>query len=508
MEREKVYSLQFVDSLELVKGSNPSSLSTLISEDLLLVVENDNTYPNKLFFFIDQESFFSGRKNLNNLVNWIINQDKNNQIKIFLDLNSILDYSLFCALLRSYFELSYEFSVENRILETLKNSIVHRGNWKEVPFYRSKNGSSFHIVLNNKNSRSTPEQWKKINQTIEEDNGNSIKLVTKIGIISDIYRYLSNLPANLLTPTTFVQNIKEILDFFKITSTVLDYKQIKEKGMNLLAAVGSTNQQSYLVTASRKSKKGRIISLVGKGIIFDTGGLCLKAADPMFGMKFDMCGAALCLCSFLLSHLLEIDLNLNLVLPICENSIGGLSYRPGDIITAYSGDRVEIVNTDAEGRLILADAVNYTEKDLKSDLILDVATLTGLSEKFFGSYTVPFMSNDEKVIEDLIIFNSYNKDLLSIEDRMNFISREFLSLIPSGEEYNLLLSTPVANIKNLAKTAGTITGGLFIKHFIKNKKTSWIHFDIANQMPDNMRLMKKSWGLWKIISLLRKLERS
>ena len=252
-----------------------------------------------------------------------------------------------------------------------------------------------------------------------------------------------------------------------VETTILDKKRIEKEKMGLLLAVnrGSHREPVIIIckyTGNPKSKDHTI--LVGKGVTFDTGGLNLKPTGGMETMRGDMAGAAVCLASLLIAAELKLKINLTIVIPSTENAIDSLSYKPGDTYKSYSGKTVEIGNTDAEGRLILADALSYAIKNLKPTRILDIATLTGAMDVAMGPEGFGFMSNDDTIAEGI------NKASAKTSERV--------LRFPIIEEYRDNLKSDIADIRNVGgRPGGAIIAAVFLKEFVDD--TPWAHLDIA-----------------------------
>ncbi|MBN2042812.1 MAG: leucyl aminopeptidase [Candidatus Aenigmarchaeota archaeon] len=250
---------------------------------------------------------------------------------------------------------------------------------------------------------------------------------------------------------------------------ILDEKQLRKMGMELLLAVGdgSRYDTKMIVLEWNGSKAKEKVALVGKGITFDTGGLYVKPSPYMDDMRCDKAGALTVL--GIMKTVSELNLKRNVVgiMPLAENMIGPKSFKPGSVIKSYSGKTVQIVDTDAEGRLILADAVTYAEKDMKADTIIDMATLTGSCVISFGEYVAAMLSNDDDLAKKL--FDSGEE------------TNERVWRMPAYKEYADEMKGDIADLKNVGyrrgRNAGTITAGMFIKSFIECKK--WAHIDIA-----------------------------
>jgi leucyl aminopeptidase len=252
-----------------------------------------------------------------------------------------------------------------------------------------------------------------------------------------------------------------------LKATVFDKKRIQKEKMGLLLAVnrGSANDPAFIILEYKGAPKSKDTTvLVGKGITYDTGGLNLKPTGGMETMKCDMGGAAVVLGTIQAAAKLGLKCNLVGIIPSTENSISGTSYKPGDVYTSYSGKSVEIGNTDAEGRLVLADALAYAVKHYKPTRIIDFATLTGAIEIALGNETSGLMSNNDALADLLLTAGS------------NTYERAWR--LPIFEEYRDQLKSDIADIKNIGgRPAGSITAALFLKEFVED--TPWAHFDIA-----------------------------
>ena len=280
-------------------------------------------------------------------------------------------------------------------------------------------------------------------------------------------RDLVNTPPNIATPEYIANYAKGLAKKNGLKCTIFDEKQITEMKMGCLAAVanGSINKPKLLVMEymGAGSKKGAI-AIVGKGVTFDSGGLNLKPYPYILNMKDDMAGAACAVHILEACSKLKLPINLIAVAPLCENMIDASCYRPDDVLTAYNGMTVEIKNTDAEGRLILADALSYAAK-LKPDAIIDIATLTGASMVVLGYAGTPFLSTDPKLSE-----------------KINIASKKSLEKVwelPLWQEYEDSIKSDVADIKNISEEgdAGVIIGATFLKNF--TCEIPWAHIDIG-----------------------------
>jgi len=281
-------------------------------------------------------------------------------------------------------------------------------------------------------------------------------------------RDLGNEPSNSLTPAKFADFVKKSSSKANYNVTIYDEKKIKQLNMGGVIGVsqGSDNPPRFLILhyfGSTKSEKPYV--LIGKGVTFDSGGISLKPGPGMETMKMDMCGAAAVVGAFEAVSRIKLKLNLIGLIPIVENMPSGKAMKPGDIIRSFSGISIEVANTDAEGRLILADALDYAAH-YKPKAVIDAATLTGAAVITFGHNVAGVMGNDENLIKK--IFNAGEK------------SSERVWELPLYKEYEKLMESDVADIKNIGapRQAGTIMGGIFLKKFV-NENYPWAHLDIA-----------------------------
>ncbi|MGH8353015.1 MAG: leucyl aminopeptidase [Pseudomonas sp.] len=280
-------------------------------------------------------------------------------------------------------------------------------------------------------------------------------------------RDLGNLPPNLCHPSFLAEEAKTLAKAHKnLKVEVLDEKKLKELGMGAFLAVAQGSEQPprlVVLNYQGGKKDAKPFVLVGKGITFDTGGISIKPAASMDEMKYDMCGAASVLGTF--RAVLELQLPINLVglLACAENMPSGRATRPGDIVTTLSGQTVEILNTDAEGRLVLCDTLTYAER-FKPQAVIDIATLTGACIVALGSNTSGLMGNHDALIQQIL------KAGESADDRA--------WQLPLFDEYQEQLDSPFADIANIGgPKAGTITAACFLSRF--TKKYHWAHLDIA-----------------------------
>ena len=280
-------------------------------------------------------------------------------------------------------------------------------------------------------------------------------------------RDLVNCPANKLTPSDMAARMVKEAQALGIETEVLDEDQARALGMDAFLTVGSSaNHPARLIVLRYKGgKEGDApIALVGKGVTCDTGGYCLKPASSMKGIKGDMAGAAAVFETLLALAANHVKVNVTVVIPAVENRIAPDSYIPGDVISSMSGKTIEIGNTDAEGRLILADAVTYAIQKEHAAKVVDIATLTGAVVSMFGFTTAGFLCNDE----------DFCAAFQAAYDR----SGEQYWRLPAFPEYRKMIESPIADVSNVSSDGcGTITAGLFIGSFVEERP--WIHLDIA-----------------------------
>ena len=283
---------------------------------------------------------------------------------------------------------------------------------------------------------------------------------------TNMARTLGNTPANDLKPKDLAAEAKKISKQYKMGCTVLEEKDMEKLGMGMLLGVsqGSREPAKLIVLEYSHQKAKQTIALVGKGVTFDSGGISLKPGKNMDEMKFDMCGAAAVLGAMKVIGQLNPKLNVIAVIPTTENMPGGEAQRPGDIVTAHNGKKVEILNTDAEGRLILGDALSYVVKEFKPDAIVDLATLTGAVITALGHLTTGAITNNDALMEQV--------------RQAGIDSGDRVWQLPSFPEYGEAIKGKYADLQNIGVgDSGTIIGGLFLEHFIDG--TPWVHLDIA-----------------------------
>lgn len=329
-----------------------------------------------------------------------------------------------------------------------------------------------------KPDRDARPKLKKIVQVVERaDAAQAQKGLREGGAIAngmDLTRTLGNLPGNICTPTYLGETAKRLAREFKsLKVEVLDRKQVEALGMGsfLSVARGSEEALRFIVLrhagnkAAKKTAKGAQgpIVLVGKGITFDAGGISLKPAATMDEMKYDMCGAASVLGSFRALAELELPLDVVGLIPACENLPSGKANKPGDVVTSMAGLTIEILNTDAEGRLVLCDALTYAER-FKPSAVIDIATLTGACVVALGNVNTGLFSKDDALADALA---SAGRRALDTAWRM-----------PMDDAYQEQLKSNFADLANIGgPPAGAVTAACFLSRFATSYR--WAHLDIA-----------------------------
>lgn len=277
---------------------------------------------------------------------------------------------------------------------------------------------------------------------------------------------LGNLPANVCTPTYLAETAQALGKEFKFKVDVLERKDMEKLGMHSLLAVarGSHQPPKFIVMHYKGGKaKDKPVVLVGKGITFDTGGISLKPAAEMDEMKYDMCGAASVIGTFKALARMQLPINVVGIVPSTENMPGGGATKPGDVVKSMSGQTIEILNTDAEGRLVLCDALTYAER-FKPAAVVDVATLTGAVIIALGKIPSGLMANDDDLADELLASGQRAGD------------RAWR--LPIWDEYQDLLKSNFADMGNIGgRGAGSITAACFLARYTKSYK--WAHLDIA-----------------------------
>jgi leucyl aminopeptidase len=338
--------------------------------------------------------------------------------------------------------------------------------------------------------KSDQKKKKNLEVFIYGDNGKLIRsaIKTTTSLMNGVLftKDLQNEPALNLTPDLLAKRIFAELTQWGIKIKIFDTKEIKRRKMGGLLAVGmgSDNPPRFIVieyngAAKERNKKQKKIALVGKGITFDSGGISLKPAANMGEMKADMSGAAVVAGTILAAAIEKIPVNLTGIIPTAENMPSGKSMRPGDIVKTSSGKTIEVENTDAEGRIILADALDFASKGNPS-LIIDLATLTGACLVALGECTAGLFTKNDKLAAQC--FN------------LGMKTYERVWAMPMWDDYNQLIKSDVADVKNIGgKWGGAISAAKFLEKFV-DKNIPWAHIDIAGPaIPNNFTNYSKKY---------------
>ncbi|HEX6043366.1 MAG TPA: leucyl aminopeptidase, partial [Pyrinomonadaceae bacterium] len=291
-----------------------------------------------------------------------------------------------------------------------------------------------------------------------------------IGEAINFTRDLANEPGAYMTPTDMAERAREIANEFGLSIDVLDEARMEQEGMGSLLSVARGSDQpakliilKYTPAGKAESDTGELLTFVGKGVTFDSGGISLKPGENMELMKYDMTGGATVLGTMRAIAQLKPPIPILGVAPCTENLPSGKATKPGDVVKAMTGKTIEIINTDAEGRLILADAIAYAKK-LGATKVIDMATLTGAVSIALGDVNAAVLGTDQELIDEII-------------DAGREVGEKFWQL-PLDKEYSKQIKSDIADIKNVGgRKAGTITAAAFLKEFADG--LSWAHLDIA-----------------------------
>jgi leucyl aminopeptidase len=289
-----------------------------------------------------------------------------------------------------------------------------------------------------------------------------------IGLVQQEVMDLVNTPSSHQSPENIHQWAKESADRYHYNTTILEKNELTELGLHALLAVnrGSEHPAKLIITHYSHPDANKKIILVGKGVLFDTGGISIKLAKNMHYMKSDMAGAAAALGTVEACARLGLKVNVMAITPITDNSIDSTALKPGDVISSYAGKTIEVIDTDAEGRLILADALAYAVKEFKPDILIDMATLTGSIVNSLGPLAAGLFTKDDQLAESL--------------QSAGDISGERVWRMPMYDEYHDEMQSDIADIKNLSEKpyAGAATAAKFLEYFTAGH-SSWAHLDIA-----------------------------
>lgn len=350
---------------------------------------------------------------------------------------------------------------------------LHFGNY-EFNKYKSEKAKkdNFDIFISIENS-------KKEKSYFEEQLLKTTNICKSINFTRDI---VNTAPQDYY-PQIMANDALKIVKNQNIECKVFGEEYLKQNGMNAMFSVGNASiHESKLIHLSYKPKNAiSKIVLVGKGVTYDTGGLSLKRNDGMVSMKCDKAGAATILGLIEVISVLDLPFEVHGIVGAVENMIGGNAYKPDDVLKAMNGKTIEVTNTDAEGRLVLADCLTYAQKNIENiDYIFDLATLTGASIGAFGGYTTAVMGYSEKL----------KKKILKASKK----SGELIGFLPFNDYLEKLLDSEIADFKNSNsnKNGAAITASLFLSKFIEEKnKKKWLHFDIAGPS-----YRQETWGYY------------
>ncbi len=363
--------------------------------------------------------------------------EKENVSKLYVDLNLVNDYKIFDSM-----EYLLQSAIEGIFL----------GNYSFNKYKKEKKQKKLDLIVLHKNQNL-------IKKIISE----TARLIDAVIFTKD----LVNEPAISLTPKSFFQRTRNELIKAGIKVTALTKADMQKKKMNAILAVGNGSENPpYLIKIHYrpKQKPKKKIALVGKGVTYDTGGYSIKPTNGMYEMKADMAGAAAVVGTILAAAKSNLPIELLGFIPAVENMISGKAYRPGDIIKSYSGKTIDVKDTDAEGRIVLSDALTYACES-KPEQIIDFATLTGAVAVALGVYRAGVFTNFQELSDKLI--DSGEK------------TYELLWQLPFGKEYEKLIKSDLADVSNLGpRWGGAITAGKFLEHFV-DEKIPWVHIDLA-----------------------------
>ena len=433
---------------------------------VLFVDENFNINPLKKYISNNEFSYISDLLKNSDLKKNLLVFEINSKKTIFLssikkDLK-ISDIESLGAKFHGYinYEKKNDYFVNsdtiNSKIENFLGYFLHGLKLKSYEFniYKSKKEKkSISInVIGNKNKVSTQNQLRF--KALEEGTFFARDLVSE--------------PGNILHPDEYAKRLNS-LKKFGLKINIYDDKKLKKLGMNALLGVGQGSiRGSYLVTMEWKGLKKNTnpLAFIGKGVCFDTGGISLKPAKFMEDMTYDMAGSAAVVGLMKNLAIRKAKINAVGVVGLVENMPGGNAQRPGDIVKSYSGKTIEVLNTDAEGRLVLADALTFTEKKFKPKFMIDLATLTGAIIVSLGSEYAGLFSNNDKL----------SKQLLEVSEKVE----EKLWRMPLNKNFDKLIDSKNADMQNINYVggAGSTTAAQFLQRFIMNK-TPWAHLDIA-----------------------------
>jgi len=303
----------------------------------------------------------------------------------------------------------------------------------------------------------------------------------KVALSVNLTRDIVNTPPEDFYPKLFATTAKKVAKDENLEIKVLGKKEIKKEGMNALLAVARASQHKpKVIKISYKPKNPKsVVSLVGKGLTYDSGGLSLKPSDFMVTMKLDKSGASAVLGIMQAVARLKLLIEVHGFIGAVENMIGGNAYKPDDVLKAKNGKTIEVRNTDAEGRLVLADLLCYAQQEVDADYIIDMATLTGACVVGVGQYTTGVMGNNQELIDKMLYAG-------------NVESGELMAHLPFNNYLKKSLKSNIADICNISNSryGGAVTAGLFLEEFLEERsREKWLHLDIAGPA-----FVESQWG--------------
>ena len=322
-----------------------------------------------------------------------------------------------------------------------------------------------------------------------KDDAAALRIGSLIGSAMNRARTLADMPGNHMYPEVMAKVAQEIAEEYKLEISIIEQEEARDMGMGCFYSVAKGSEHAGKIVVLEynptKVKKAPVIAFVGKGVCFDTGGISLKPSNYMTGMKYDMSGAAAVFATMQIIAQLKLDVRVIGITPLVENMPSGKASKQDDVVKALNGLHVEIDNTDAEGRLILSDAMTYVQKLYDPEVMIDIATLTGSCAMTFGPFYAGLMTRDEQLSKDLVDVG------MCVGDKV--------WPLPLSDEYKPAIESAIADISNSgspAYKAGAITAGLFLEHFV-DKGRRWAHLDIAgtdSKIPGTTYLGKGATG--------------
>ncbi len=441
----------FIDSKNLKTGLNEFEKSFGIKINSVLKKNFLNEKSNEIKFFttdgkpdtlllskIKLDNSFNNDFFRNYLAGIIISLEKENLSNLYV-------------LIPSYNNFKNYFADEDYFYQSFIEGI-HLGNYTFDYKSEKKKIKNLNIVLHSSKMK-----------LVERSKTRAEKLMQAVYFSRD----LINEPAITLTPAELAIRTKKELTKSGAKVTVWNEKELQRRKMNAVLAVGKASSnppRMIIINYKPKVKPKKKIALVGKGVTYDTGGLSIKPTDGMLDMKVDMAGAGLVIGVIKAAALSKLPVELIGVIPAVENAVAGNSYKPGDVVHTSSGKSIEVKDTDAEGRIILADALEYASKQ-KPDQIIDFATLTGACVVALGLYAAGIFTKNDGLAERL--------------SKSGYNTYERVWRLPFWDEYNKLIESNIADVSNLGdRWGGAITAGKFLEHFV-DKDIPWVHMDIA-----------------------------